>query len=80
MKEAITRLIVAVVLMANAILTAKGKNPLPLDENMVTGIISDLIAGGALVWAWWKNNNVTKEAQEAQEYLKWLKSDDNEEV
>lgn len=38
-----------------------------------------LLAGGitiaAFVWAWWKNNNVTKAAQEAQQMLDILKAE-----
>lgn len=75
MKEAITRLIIAVIFMLNAILTAKGKNPLPFDENAVTGFISDVFAALSVLYVWWKNNNVTHEARVAQEYLDWLKTE-----
>lgn len=78
MKEAITRLVIAVILLVNAVLTAKGYNPIPFNENAVTEAITQLFAAAGVVWVWWKNNNVTHEAREAQEYLNWLKSDDNE--
>lgn len=77
MKEAITRLIIAVILLINAVLTAKGYNPIPFDENAVVEVITQLFAAGGIIWVWWKNNNITHEAREAQEYLKWLKSEDN---
>ena len=62
--KAIIRLIVAAILLINSILTAKGINPIPFDENAFTDIA---------IWVWWKNNNVTKSAQYAQESLKELK-------
>lgn len=32
-----------------------------------------LLALASYIWAWWKNNNVTTAATEAQEYLETLK-------
>ena len=32
-----------------------------------------VLALGAYIWAWWKNNNVTTAATEAQKYLDELK-------
>ena len=32
-----------------------------------------LLALASYIWAWWKNNNVTSAATEAQEYLETLK-------
>lgn len=61
-KEAIIRIIILAVTLANAILTASGKNPIPFDENAVTECLSYIISGVAAVWAWWKNNNVTDNA------------------
>ncbi len=61
-KEAIIRGIILAVTLANAILTAAGKNPIPFDENAVTECLSYIISGVAAVWAWWKNNNVTQKA------------------
>ena len=32
-------------------------------------------AGLSTLWSWWKNNNITKKAQEAQNTLQGLKED-----
>lgn len=64
--QAFIRLAVTVVLMINAALTAKGMNPIPFDETLVTECLTYLASGVTAVWAWWKNNNVTAEAQAAQ--------------
>ena len=64
--KAVIRLIVTGVLMFNAWLTAKGMNPIPLDEAMVTEVLTYIASGVSAVWIWWKNNNVTPEAKAAQ--------------
>lgn len=63
-KEAIIRIAVLAITLANAILTASGKNPIQFDESAVTECLSYIISGAAAVWAWWKNNNVTEKAIE----------------
>lgn len=63
---AITRLAVSVVTIANLILAQMGWNPLELDDETVYMGVSGILALCAAVWAWWKNNNVTKAAQVAQ--------------
>lgn len=60
--QAITRLIVTGVLFINAILTAKGINPIPLDESAVGEVVSMIALAISTLWSWWKNNNITTEA------------------
>lgn len=75
---AIIRLIITAVLMVNAALTAKGMNPIPFDETAFTEWATYIVTGLSTIWAWWKNNNVTKTAQEAQAYLDAIKNDEEE--
>jgi len=72
---AIARLAVMAVLAVNMALTAAGKNPLPFNEAAATEWLAYALAGLSALWAWWKNNNVTKNAQQAQETLRVLKTD-----
>lgn len=65
--QAITRLIVTAILFVNAMLTMAGKNPIPLDETAVGVVVSGLLSGAAILWSWWKNNNITQNALKAQE-------------
>lgn len=58
--SAFSGLAAALLLFVNAVLTSKGRNPLPFDETMVTEFITQASAVWAITWAWWKNNNVTK--------------------
>lgn len=39
-QKAVIRLIVAIIVAINAMLTASGKNPIPFDENMATEWLS----------------------------------------
>lgn len=73
--KAIIRLIVMAILAVNAILTANGHNPIPFNESAFTEVATYILAGAAAVWSWWKNNNITKKAQEAQNTLRGLKED-----
>ena len=47
-----------------------------MDADIMFTAAMSLIALVVLIWNWWKNNNVTKAAQEAQEYLKVIKKAD----
>lgn len=77
--KALIRLIVMAVLMVNMGLTVAGKNPIPLDENALTEWLTIAAAGISAVWNWWKNNNVTKHAQQAQAVLNEMKTGKTEE-
>ena len=73
--NAIIRLIVMAVLMVNMVLTLAGKNPIPFDEAELTEWLTVAAAGLSTLWSWWKNNNMTAAAQEAQNTLKAIKED-----
>lgn len=73
MKQAITRLIVLVILLINQTLVTLGWNPLPFSEEQIYEGVSSVAVVAVAIYTWWKNNNVSKEAQEAQELLDELK-------
>lgn len=64
--NAIARIIVTFGLLINALLSAQGKNPIPIDEDGIYNIVSQIAAGAAVLWSWWKNANITKNALAAQ--------------
>lgn len=68
-KGAIIRIAVLAITTVNAVLTASGKNPIPFDETAFTECLAYIINGVCAVWAWWKNNNITTNAQHAQKVL-----------
>lgn len=69
----IARLAAAFVAIANYVLAAKGMNPIPFSEEEVYEGVSSIVMTIAILWAWWKNNNMTKAAQEAQVVLEEAK-------
>jgi len=68
-KGTLTRTILLWLAIINQILTALGINPLPLDDNTVSTVITTVFA----LWAWWKNNSFTPHAKLADEFLKEAK-------
>lgn len=76
---AIVRLLASFVTLANLFLIEKGISPIPFDEEQVVEFGSIGLAILANLWAWWKNNNITDEAQLAQDYKNLLgKMEDTE--
>lgn len=73
--KACIRLLVAAILMLNSVLTAKGLNPIPFDETAFSDIALQVATGLSVLWVWWKNNNITKNAKKAQSYKKALEED-----
>lgn len=71
--KAIIRLVVQAVLLFNMALTLAGKNPLAVDESALTDWLTTTVTAISSIWIWWKNNNVTKHAQYAQQSLNELK-------
>ena len=70
---AIIRFVVQAVLLFNMALTLAGKNPLAVDESALTDWLTTTVTAISSIWIWWKNNNVTKHAQYAQQSLNELK-------
>lgn len=73
MTQAIVRLVVLVILLINQALIVFGLNPLPFSEEQIYEAVSSVATVVVALWAWWKNNSITKEAQQADEYLQELK-------
>ena len=78
--KAIIRLLVALVPVLNIVLVQFGKSPLPFSQEEVNAGLSAVVAVLGILWAWWKNNNMTKAAQSLQETLVELKEVDKEEA
>ena len=55
-------LIAFVVVIANAILTHFGSNPLPFSDDEVYLFFSTLLTVFSTIWSWWKNNSFTSAA------------------
>ena len=75
-KGTLTRTVLLWLAIINQILTALGINPLPLDDNTVSTVITTVFA----LWAWWKNNDFTHAAKKGTELTKSLKNGDSDTV
>ena len=73
--EALIRLIVALVPAVNIILVYFNKSPLPFSEDEINVALSAAISFIGILWSWWKNNNITFEAQVSQKNLEKMKED-----
>ncbi|MGP1361054.1 MAG: phage holin [Candidatus Fimenecus sp.] len=73
--ETIVRTIVLILAVINQLLQASGKNPLPFAEDELYKGLTICATVGATLWAWWKNNSFTQEALKADETLKELKEE-----
>lgn len=78
--KAIIRLLVALVPVLNIVLVQFGKSPLPFSQEEVNAGLSTVVAVVGILWAWWKNNNMTKAAQSMQPALNELKAVDKDEA
>lgn len=67
---AVVRLLVALIVSIAAILGVS------LDPEVVNIIVAIAAAVVVLAWVWWRNNNLTKAAQEAQKVLNSIKRGD----
>lgn len=73
-KETIIRTVFLFFALINQILTMLGINPLPWSNEQMYEGVSAIVTVVAAVWAWWKNNSFTKNAQEADAYLDDLRA------
>lgn len=78
--DTIIRTIVLVIALVNQSLTSMGKNPLPFADETIYELVSLVVTIGATLWAWWKNNSFTNNAIKADEYLKELKAEEQEDI
>ncbi|MGE6630134.1 phage holin [Bacillus sp. NPDC077027] len=59
----ITRLVLLLLALINSGLTAAGNSPIPVNEEGVQQFITLAFLGITSLWAYWKNNDITKKAR-----------------
>lgn len=72
-KAVLIRLLVLIVAVVNQTLVLFDMSPIPYSNEEVEAGLTALATVLATIWATWKNNSVTKEAREADVYLRNLK-------
>ena len=78
MQQAIVRLVVLIIFLVNQTLVVLGWNPLPFSEEQIYEGVSSIVLAIVAIWTWYKNNNITKEAQEVQKELDKKKAEKKE--
>lgn len=68
-KGTIIRTVCLILALINNVLAIAGRSPLPIDDAVVTEIVSFIFTAAASLAAWWKNNSFTKKAIEADNYI-----------
>lgn len=68
-KQLIVRLIVSVIAVVNSVCTMAGFPLLNLGEEQVSDVVSVVVLVAAWAWGFWKNNNFTQAAKDAQAVL-----------
>lgn len=69
-KGTITRTVVLIIALANQLLAAFGKSPLPIDGETATQIISTGFTVVTALIAWWKNNSFSAAALKGDAVMK----------
>ncbi|MCY8493783.1 phage holin [Bacillus inaquosorum] len=59
----VARFVLLLVALVNSGLTMTGHSPIPVDEDGVQDFISLAFLGATSLWAYWKDNKVTKAAR-----------------
>lgn len=69
-KMMFVRIIVLFVALVNQILVSYGYKPLPFDDVQVEQGVSWAVTVGAIIWATWKDNDMTYKARRRTKYNK----------
>ena len=69
----IIRTILAGLALLNAVLVMLGKAPLDLDENTIYVVGSGIASLVTTIWAWWKNNSITRAALIGDDVMRSIK-------
>lgn len=77
-RDAITRLIVGIVLIVNFVASCMGWTPLG-DPETIAGMCWAVVSAVAAIWDlvytwWWKNNNLTEAAQAGQKLANLIRA------
>ncbi|WP_026866634.1 SPP1 phage holin family protein [Jeotgalicoccus marinus] len=72
--QGLVRLAVLVILLLNQTLISLGYNPLPFSEEQIYEGLSSVALVASAIYSWWRHNNITTEAEQAQVELERKKN------
>lgn len=70
------RTIILGLALLNQVLTISGHSLIPIEDETITTVCTEVFTVGTAIYAWWKNNSVTPEAIKADVILEELKSEE----
>lgn len=70
--ETLTRTLLLALALTNQILTALGRTVIPIEDEQISALVGVGFTVVTSLWAWWKNNSVTLEAQAGDETMRAL--------
>ncbi len=74
-KSTLIRTIILFFSVLNIVLEKFGISAIPIEDELVNEVISVGLLLYGVISSWWKNNSFTREARQADEYLKELKEE-----
>lgn len=69
-KMMIIRTVVLFVVLLNQSLVLAGFSPLPFTDKQIENGLTIVFTIVASLWAWWKDNDITRKARERKQFLK----------
>lgn len=72
-KAVVIRTLILFLSVINIVLERHGIKALPIENELISEIVSDGFLLCGVVMSWWRNNSFTPAAKQADEYLKELK-------
>jgi len=72
----ITRTVVLVLTLVNAVLSITGKDKIAFTDDQVYQVVSAILTVIVPIWTWWENNAFTRNARKAEKYRKDLNKKD----
>lgn len=72
-KAVIVRTLILFLSVINIVLERHGIKALPIENELISAIVSDGFLLCSVIISWWHNNSFTSAAKQADEYMKELK-------
>ena len=72
--EAVTGVLILLVVLINAVLQMFGINTLPIENEEVSNIVSTIFLIATVLWNTWKNRNISTASQTAQQITDAIKN------
>jgi SPP1 family holin len=68
-KMSLVRSAVLLLALVNQVLVMNGVSPLPVEDDQLETLITTAFTVSASIWAWWKNNYISKRGKQQKTVL-----------